>query len=69
MSSEQPEDVCPECREATLTVLVEPEARPMRFNAQPKRMWRMAEISPSHKVAVAVDAYELHTATCRTINR
>lgn len=53
----------------TIVVLVEPEGRPMRLDATPRRMWRTVDISPSCEVGIATDCYESHVATCKGINR
>ncbi len=61
--------VCDECRAPILIVLAEPEGKLMRLDSQPKRLWRLVEVTPSHSAAVSAEVYESHTATCKEINR
>jgi len=62
-------EVCPDCGEATILALAEPDARPLRFNARPIRGWRLLQVTESHGAAVPTEVHEIHSATCKAVNR
>ncbi len=60
---------CDECKELTITVLTEPDARPLRLNARAVKAWRLVQVSPSHPVGMPVEVHEPHSLTCKAVNR
>jgi len=60
---------CEKCKQVVLVMMVEPEERFTEFDPTPMRRYRILEVTPSHKIAVATDVIELHSVTCKSINR
>ncbi len=52
----------------TVLALTEPDGRPVVFDAQAIKSWRLVSVA-SYSVAQPVEAHTPHSLTCKSINR
>jgi len=69
MSDNVTVETCEKCHQQVLRMMVEPEEKTALFDPMPMQRYRVLEITPSFKVMVATPVHEIHTATCKAINR
>ncbi len=62
---------CAECGEVVIDALVEPEARPARFNARASKLFRIVQVTKSANgsIAVPTEVHDLHSSTCKAVQR
>lgn len=53
----------------TISALAEPDARPMRFDAQAVRGWRLVKVTQSYGSALPTEVHMPHALTCKTVHR
>lgn len=61
-------ETCPDCGQVVVVALVEPDARPMRFDTTAQTRFRLVNITEQHAVAMPTPVHEQHVLTCHKIN-
>lgn len=60
---------CPECGSMTILALAEPDARPVVFDAQASKGWRIVEVTPSYCAAIEQLVHAPHSLSCKPAKR